>query len=148
MSADSNQGKVILCSECLLGVPCRFDGRDKQSAAVLRFLEGREVVPICPEAASGMGIPRPAVHIEGEGADRRWVDAAGRDRTLEFQRGAMIALEAARTFGATMALLKEGSPSCGCQRIFGSNGAQAGRGATAQALSEAGVQVISDEEVS
>ena len=109
----------ILVSACLLGEPCRWDGTDRRDERVLRSLAGRTVVPVCPEAAAGLGIPRPACDIAGgDGAAvlagrARVVASSGADLTSAFLRGADLAAEAAARFGARQALLKGGSPSCG-----------------------------------
>ncbi len=109
----------VLVSACLLGERCRWDGTDRRDERVLAALAGREVVAVCPEAAGGLGIPRPACDLHGgSGADvlagrARVVTRSGEDRTAAFVRGAEVAAEAARRFGARVAVLKEGSPSCG-----------------------------------
>ncbi len=109
----------ILVSACLLGEPCRWDGGDRRDERVLRSLAGRAVVPICPEVAAGLGTPRPPCDIAGgDGAAvlagrARVLTGSGADVTAVFRRGAEVAAEAARRFGARQALLKEGSPSCG-----------------------------------
>ena len=38
----------ILVSACLLGAPCRYDGRAKPSPQVIRLSERFDLVPICP----------------------------------------------------------------------------------------------------
>jgi uncharacterized protein YbbK (DUF523 family) len=109
----------ILVSACLLGEACRWDGTDRRDERVLRSIAGRAAVPICPEAAAGLGIPRPACVIAGgDGAAvlagrARVLSDSGDDLTPAFLRGAEVAAEAAARFGARQALLKEGSPSCG-----------------------------------
>ncbi len=127
-----NDSGPILVSACLLGEACRWDGRDKRDERVLRALCGREVVPVCPEAAAGLGIPRPACDIAGGGgADvlagrARVLTQDGRDRTEAFLRGAETAVDAARRFGARLAILKEGSPSCGRMGVAAARLAAAG----------------------
>lgn len=105
-------------SACLLGRRCRYDGDSRASTEVARALEGREVVAVCPEELGGLGTPRPAAElVEGDGhavlrgeaqvlrvADRRDVTAA-------FVRGATLAAHLGE--GATEAILKARSPSCG-----------------------------------
>src|SRR5437763_971699 len=135
--------RVVLVSACLLGEACRHDGGDKRSARVLEALRGKEVVPICPEAGAGLGIPRPAVELGEDGRAR--VIGTGEDRTDAFSFGARLAVEAARRFGATVAILKERSPSCGSQQLIRGGRRIAGEGVAARALREAGVTVISDE---
>jgi len=108
-----------MVSACLLGEPCRWDGTDRRDERVLQSLADQAVVPVCPEAAAGLGIPRPACDIQGgDGAGvlagrARVLTRSGDDLTLAFLRGAEVAAEAAARFGARRALLKGSSPSCG-----------------------------------
>ena len=49
----------IAVSACLLGEPCRYDGRAKPCAAVQGLASrGHELVPVCPEVAGGLPTPR------------------------------------------------------------------------------------------
>lgn len=148
------EARVVLVSACLLGEACRYDGKSKGSDRVMRALEGKEVVPVCPETGAGMGIPRPAVVLSGgtgeavlEGRARAVVAGTGEDRTEPFRRGAQLALEAARRFGATVAVLKERSPSCGTQGTHVDGVVVAGRGVTAALLHSEGLTLLSDEEL-
>lgn len=51
-------------SQCLLGDAVRYDGQSKSNAIVLQQLSVLfELVPVCPEVESGLGIPRPPVQL-------------------------------------------------------------------------------------
>jgi len=39
----------ILCSACLLGVRCRYDGESKPDDKVLALMEKESLIPVCPE---------------------------------------------------------------------------------------------------
>ena len=146
----------ILVSACLLGEPVRYNGAHKRSDdEILRrwVLEGR-VIPVCPEIAGGLPVPRPPAEIEGGAGgasvlagSARVVDPAGADITPHFISGAEAALAAARANGIRIAVLKEGSPSCGSAFIydgtFTSTRVQAA-GVTADLLRQAGLQVFSE----
>lgn len=142
--------ETVLVSACLLGFPCRHDGRAKTSPEVLKVVSDHEVVPICPEAASGLGIPRKAFAFS---ADREHLlSEDGTDGTEAFERGARIAEEAARRWGATRAILKARSPSCGSHAVYvrdseGTETLQAGSGVTAARLSRAGLAILTEEEL-
>lgn len=141
---------VIAVSACLLGTPCRYDGRAKpcEAARHLCELPGVTVVPVCPEAAGGLPAPRTPSEIVGSGADRRVVDPQGTDRTDAFRRGAQKTLELVREVGCTVAVLKSKSPSCGIGRVYdGSFSGQlvTGNGVAAEALLAAGVAAIDEE---
>lgn len=105
-------------SACLLGERVRWDGGHKRD----RFLTGalaRHVtwVPVCPEMAIGLGVPRETVRLETSGRGLRMVaPVSGKDHTAAMRRWARAhlgELAQARLHGF---VLKEGSPSCG---LFG-----------------------------
>ena len=49
-------------SACLIGERVRYDGDHKRNSFVSDVLAAAfDVVPICPEVAVGMGVPRPAI---------------------------------------------------------------------------------------
>lgn len=132
-----------LVSACLLGFPCRHDGADKRDARVLEALRGEEIVPLCPEMAGGLGVPRPPAWQDGA----RVIDALGADVTAQFERGAAHAVEAARAHGALRAILKQNSPSCGTRMTGTAKGRAPGRGRAAAALADAGVDVRGEDEI-
>ncbi len=133
---------ATLVSACLLGFRCRYDGADKLDQRVVSLLDGDEVVPICPEVAGGLPIPRPASWRDGT----RVMDADGADVTAEFERGAQAALTALRAHGATRAILKQNSPSCGTRMTGTAKGRAEGMGVTAEALVRAGVEVKGEDD--
>ena len=135
----------ILVSACLLGHPCRYDGKSQPCAKVIELAETRAVVPVCPEQLGGLPTPRAPAEIQPNG---RVVDADGNDRTAAFAAGAREALRIAREHGCKQAILKENSPSCGTHRIHDgtfSGTLIPGRGKTASLLAESGIEVFSDE---
>ncbi|MEU5952659.1 DUF523 domain-containing protein [Streptomyces sp. NPDC047525] len=140
----------VLVSACLRGVPCRFDGRDKESPELDDAVAGRRVVSFCPEAAGGLPTPRrPAELVGGDGHDvldgtARVVDDTGQDVTAAFVAGARRALAAALAGGCTEALLMPRSPSCGHGSVHdGSFGGRlvAGDGVTAALFQRNGISV-------
>jgi uncharacterized protein YbbK (DUF523 family) len=138
----------VLVSACLLGERVRWDGRDaKTSHPVLdRWLAEGRVVAFCPEVAGGLTVPRPAAELIGD----RVKDRTGRDWTVAFERGAQQALEAAQTAGARIAVLKDGSPSCGSAFVYDgtfSGTRRAGQGRTAALLRSAGIDVFDETQI-
>jgi len=117
--------RAVLVSACLMGVPCRYDGRDKASPSLETLLRGRTPVPVCPEQLGGLPTPRlPAELVGGDGFDvwsgtAQVIDDRGRDVTEQFRRGAKAALLLARTSGARSCILKARSPSCGIRGLTG-----------------------------
>jgi uncharacterized protein YbbK (DUF523 family) len=148
---------VVLVSACLLGVACNHEGRGSWRA-VMQDLEKRyRLVPVCPEVLGGLTTPRPAAEIQGgsgDGADvlagRAVVtNVAGGDVTAAYRRGAEEAVRIARAAGATRAVLKARSPSCGASAVYDGTFSRRlvpGQGVTAAALRAAGIEVCSDEE--
>jgi uncharacterized protein YbbK (DUF523 family) len=148
----------ILVSSCLVGRPVRYDGAAKPLDADLfeRWRREGRLVPFCPEVSGGLAVPRPPAEIvDGDGkavldGTARIRATTGEDVTAEFLHGARQALAAARRSGARIALLKEGSPSCGSHRIYDGTftGTRIpGEGVTAALLEREGIQVFSENEL-
>jgi uncharacterized protein YbbK (DUF523 family) len=147
----------ILVSACLLGQPVRHNGAHKRSddEILRRWIEEGRVVAVCPEIAGGLPVPRPAAEIVG-GADGSRVlagevnviDFNGRDVSHHFVSGAHVALEAARANNIRIAILKEGSPSCGSgytyDGTFTSTRVPGHLGVTAALLRDNGIRVFSE----
>lgn len=150
--------QYVLVSSCLLGKPVRYDGRGAPNgdAVLARWLDEGRVVAVCPEVAGGMPVPRPPAEIEpGKDAAAvlagraRVVATTGEDVTAPFVRGSREALAAAQGRGIRVAVLKEGSPSCGSGYVYDGHFAgrrQPGVGVTAELLRTAGVQVFSEKQ--
>jgi uncharacterized protein YbbK (DUF523 family) len=148
----------ILVSACLLGQPVRYDGRSvpNDGAVLATWKAENRVIAVCPEVAGGLPIPRPAAEIEPNATaatvldgKARIVTRSGDDVTLPFIHGAQAALTVARQFDIRMAVLKEGSPSCGSHYVYDghfSSQRQPGSGVTAQLLRQAGIQVFSEHQ--
>lgn len=123
---------------------------------VLELLRQGRAVLVCPEQLGGLPTPRPEAEIEfGTGEDvvkgeARVLDINGADVTSNYLRGAREALKAARLSGATTAILKARSPSCGKDRIYDGTferRLRVGPGVTAALLEAEGLRVISEEDL-
>ena len=138
----------LLVSRCLLGEPCRYDGRSVPSEGVLRLgEEGHILIPVCPEVEGGLSTPRPPAERQPDG---RVVNREGQDVTVQYRAGAEIALARARREGCSAAIMKAKSPSCGNGCIYDgtfSRRLTAGQGVTAALLTEAGIPVFSEEQL-
>jgi uncharacterized protein YbbK (DUF523 family) len=149
MAKPKGKGGVVV-SACLLGRPCRFDGKDKFTPELAFMLEGRHVIAVCPEELGGLGTPRPACQVTGgTGAEvldgtARVIDANGVDRTAAFINGARAALELALEGGAREAVLKERSPSCGVTSIYREGHPGPGQGVFAALLARHGIAVTDE----
>lgn len=150
--------EYVLVSSCLLGNAVRYDGHGKLSLNPIlqQWIEEGRVVPVCPEVESGMPIPRPPAEItNGQGGSSvlagtaRVMDNNGCDVTLQFIDGADLALKKVEARGIRIAVLKDGSPSCGSSYTY--DGSFLGRkvqqvGVTAERLRRAGVLVFNEEQ--
>lgn len=137
----------LLISACFLGRPCRYDGKSKPlPEPVLAALRERyTLIPVCPESAGGLPIPRDPSERRGD----RVVSRGGRDVTEEYKRGAEAALRLARRFGCRAALLKERSPSCGTGAIYDGTFSHTvihGDGVAAEKLRAAGIALYGESE--
>lgn len=149
-----SEGPVLL-SACLAGVECTYKAEGKTRRWALDLVASGRGIPVCPEVAGGLPVPRPEAEIQGgDGHDvldgrARVRDVNGDDVTGAYLKGARIAVTAAKRTGARVAVLKARSPACGCGAIY--DGSFAGRltpgdGVTAAALKREGMTVWSDEE--
>lgn len=155
----ASRSSFILVSSCLLGNPVRYDASHKRShhTVLQRWITAGRVIAVCPELAGGLPTPRPAAEISlAAGGKAVWlntarvVDNQGADVTAAFITGAEEALRLAQQFHIRVAILKEGSPSCGSSQIYdGSFSGKkiAGQGVTATLLREAGVHVFSEDQI-
>jgi uncharacterized protein YbbK (DUF523 family) len=147
---------IYLVSACLLGVPCAYDGRGRLVSKLSALASRVPVVPVCPEVAGGLLIPRPTAEIVGgDGGDvwdgrARVVTAADADVTDSFLRGAERALAVVLRHGISEAILKQRSPSCGSACIYDgthSGTLREGQGVTTALLQRHGVQVLAEGDV-
>ena len=139
----------ILISACLMGENVRFDGKNgkKRSEIINKWKEDGCLVVLCPEVAGGLPVPRPPAEIQPDGTV---VTVEGEDVTAAFELGAQKVLELCRAHDIRIAILKEGSPSCGSSLINDGNFSHrkiAGRGVTTQLLEEHGVRVFSEHDL-
>lgn len=149
-----------LCSACLLGVNCRYDGtnnlKDSFKEKILELSKKEVLIPICPEQLGGQATPRPGAEIQGgTGVDvlqdrAKVVEKDGVDVTEYFVRGAEEVLKIAKLFDIKEALLKQRSPSCGCGKMYDGTFTRniiAGDGVTTALLKEHGIMVTTEEDL-
>ena len=135
----------ILVSACLLGVPCRYDGRGQADERIVALAKSHHLIPVCPEQLGGLPTPRPSAERSGT----RVLTRDDRDVTAPFTRGAEETLRLARLFSCRIAILKANSPSCGSGQIY--DGCFCGRlipgdGITAALLKQDGLTVLSEKD--
>ena len=142
---------MIVVSACLAGKKCRYDGSAKTNGEVMRLVREGKAVCACPEAMSGLKIPRPPAEIRGgDGFDvlcgRAGVyNKEGKCVTQEFLNGARKFLAYVRKNGADEVWLKSKSPSCGAGRIYDGTFEgvlREGCGVTCALLLKSGIKVV------
>lgn len=143
----------VLASACLLGINCRYNGKNSLNEKVLSYVSGRFVLPVCPEQLGGLPTPRSPNYIkDGSGLEvlerrARVVNADGVDVTENFIRGAEEVLALAKRFGVKKAIMKSGSPSCGVGWISVGETRREGDGVTTALLRREGILVKSEEDL-
>ena len=136
----------IMVSACLLGENCKYSGGNNKDERVLSFLEGHEVIPVCPEVMGGLPTPRPPAEIVGAAV----INREGISVDEQFRTGAKMALEIAQREKIDLAILQSRSPSCGVKEVYDgtfSGTRIPGRGVFAQMLVENGFAVMDREDV-
>ena len=137
---------VILVSACLLGENCKYNGGNNRNERVLRYVQGHEVIPVCPEVLGGLPCPRKPVEWVGE----RVLTRDGDDCTENFRIGVQRALEVIADQHVDLAILQSRSPTCGVKQIYDGtfSGLRIdGQGALAKALAAQGIPLMDAEDV-
>ncbi|MGE5707140.1 MAG: DUF523 domain-containing protein [Bacteroidota bacterium] len=146
----------FVVSACLAGKPCRYDGGTFDFPSIRSLVEQGLAVPVCPEELGGLPTPRiPSEIVDGDGRDvldekARVLSQEGGDVTDAFLRGAREALRIAREAGATEAILKAKSPSCGRKLIHDGHfqgGLVEGMGVTAALFEREGIPVRDEDSI-
>lgn len=139
----------VLISACLLGIPCRYDGKSKTKIdpSTLEELKKRyNLIPICPEIYGGLPTPREGSEIVGNCVLMK----DGTDVTENFRKGAEVTLQLAHFFGCRIAIMKERSPSCGKGVIHDgtfSGALTEGNGISTELLMKEGICVLGETEI-
>ncbi len=105
-------------SSCLLGQRVRYDGKHKRDAYIAGILaRDFEFVPVCPEVAIGLGVPRAPIELVG---------VASAPRALGVEDAALDVTRPLAAHGRRMAralpdisgyIFKSRSPSCGIAKV-------------------------------
>ncbi|MCK5641894.1 MAG: DUF523 domain-containing protein [Gammaproteobacteria bacterium] len=135
-----------LCSACLLGINCRYNGRRKPNKKMINLSAKETLLPVCPEQLGGLATPR----IISEIKNGCVINKEGVDITKKFRQGAEEVLKIVKLYSIKEVILKQRSPSCGCGQI--SDGTFSGTiikgdGITTKLLKENGINVITEEDL-
>ena len=138
---------MYIVSACLLGENVKYSGGNNYTETVAEFLKDKEFIPVCPETAGGLPIPRLPSERQGD----RIVSKAGEDVTEAFFEGARRCLdkvlEEAGDEEIEGAILKARSPSCGSGAIYDGTFQGIlipGDGVFAALLKERGIEVMTE----
>lgn len=146
----------MIVSACLVGVDCKYSGENNYNDKVKEFLKDKQYIIICPEQLGGLTTPRKPSEIDKIGGKEvlkgksKVINCDNEDVTENFIKGAKESLKIAKMFNCKKALLKEGSPSCGCNLIYdGTFTGQkiSGMGVTAALFNENNIEVFSEKEL-
>ena len=136
----------IAVSACLLGENCKYDGGNNDSEKVHRFIQGHEVIAVCPEVAGGLPTPRvPAEIVNGIVTMKD-----GKNVDTEFRSGAQAEVNRILEQQVELCILQSRSPSCGVKQIYdGTFTGQKipGQGIFAKMLCEKGIKVMDVEDL-
>ncbi|HEY3984005.1 DUF523 domain-containing protein [Cedecea sp.] len=148
----------ILVSACLMGFKVRYNGSEKsQTGAALARLqdEGRLVIH-CPELAAGLPTPRLPAELSGGDGEAAFLGHAailesdGKDVTESYLLAAWLALQTAQENNCRFAILTDGSPTCGSQKIYDGHFAGKtvpGQGVAAALLRQHGIEVFAEHQI-
>ena len=136
----------ILVSACLLGENCKYNGGNNYSPAVAEYVQGKDILSICPEMMAGMGCPRTPIEI----VDGVLMDRNGNDVDAAMREAVAKAMEMIRKEEIQCAVLQSRSPTCGVNQIY--DGSFSGKlipgsDVLAQALKHEGYRVIDAEDL-
>ena len=113
-------------SACLAGVKCRYNG---SSFLIEEYQQNpADYILICPEVEGGLSTPRKPNEIKGIVTTNSYddlvlgniniIDNEGNDYSKEFITGANKVLAILKKEKINEVILKENSPSCGCNIIY------------------------------
>lgn len=145
MPSEGGVKMKLLVSACLLGINCKYNGKNNQNNKILELLKNYDLIPICPETLGGLPTPRIPSEIQND----KVITKDGRDVTKEYQKGAKEALKIAKLYDCKIAILKEKSPSCGCGKIYDGTFSKTlvdGDGMTARLLKENNIKIIGESD--
>ncbi len=141
---------MYLVSSCLLGVNCRYDGKNNYNDRLFEYFKAAELMPVCPELIGGLSIPRKPCEITENQNGFKIYNINGKDMTDRFIRGAYKTLKIAEILNIKNTIFMERSPSCGVHKIYDGNFNNkliSGQGITTRILENNGIKVYSINEL-
>ena len=150
MSLLSNKNSAII-SSCLIGINCRYNGKNCLSEYLNVYMEKYNLIPVCPEQLGGLSTPRLKSEIKnGNGFDvvegkAKVLNEKDIDITENFIKGANEVLKICKILKVNIAFFKEKSPSCGVRKIYNNGKLCDGCGVTTALLLKNNIKVFGIE---
>lgn len=132
-----------IVSACLVGKNTKYSGGNNLNEKIVEFLKGKEYILVCPEVRGGLPIPRFPSEIKKD----KVINSIGEDVTFEFKLGTQKEIDRVKEFGATKAILKSKSPSCGVNIIYDgtfSGNTISGDGVFVKELKKIGIEILTE----
>jgi len=143
----------ILISACLMGDNVRYDGNNKllEHPILHQWKKNNCLLSICPEVTGGLPIPRAPAEIQSSNDDHILITTiTGKDVTAAFKSGAEKTLHFCLDNNIRIAILTDGSPSCGSETIYDGkfqSNKIAGEGVTTLLLRKNKIQVFNENQI-
>ncbi len=137
---------IKICSACLMGIKCRYNGKDKINLKVINLSKKEVLIPVCPEQLGGLGTPREAAEQKG----KKVFTKSGKDVTRYFNKGAQEVLKIAKHYQVKEVIFKQKSPSCGSGQVYDGTFANriiGGDGVTTLLLKRKGIKVKTENDL-
>ncbi len=147
---------MYIISACLCGINCKYNGGNNYNKVCSDLFEAGKAIIICPEQLGGLSTPRIPSELTDtalkvmKGYNGKVISKEGNDVTENFLKGAEEVVNISKRLNIKLAILKDGSPSCGVNYIY--DGTFTGEkikgvGLTTQMLKDIGVKVISEDNI-
>ncbi|MCU7933010.1 MAG: DUF523 and DUF1722 domain-containing protein [Candidatus Thiodiazotropha sp. (ex Codakia rugifera)] len=140
-SSDNRLPKVGV-SACLIGRNVRYDGGHKRDMFIADVLDKHVyLIPICPELAIGLGVPRETIQLIGDHQRPRLVGVSDHNHDITDIMESYADAQSNQLNELCGYILKKDSPSCGIEqvKVYSKDGKQfkrRGRGIFARILME------------
>ena len=141
---------MMLISACLVGINCKYNGKNNYNEKALDLVKKGIAISICPEQLGGLTTPRNPSEIRIIDNKVHVIDNKNNDVTKEFEKGANEVLKLAKDLNVDKVILKSKSPSCGIGKIYDgtfSNNLIDGNGILANLLIDNNIEVVDIEDI-
>ena len=141
---------MMLISACLVGINCKYNGKNNYNEKALDLVKKGIAIPICPEQLGGLTTPRNPSEIRTIDNKVHVIVSTNNDVTKEFEKGAYEVLKLAKDLNVDKVILKSKSPSCGIGKIYDgtfSNNLIDGNGILANLLIDNNIEVVDIEDI-